>query len=239
MRRLPKGEAAMMKVRMKSQRGVTRAQAIDLVEDARKVAAKFPNDAGVLAALAEAEHDAGNDDAAIAAADKAIASDPTRTNAYVQKGYSLFRKARKAEDKDAAYKRAMRPFSALNQIENDHPLPLIYYYRSYTERGEEPPENARHALERAGELAPFDQEIWFQIAVMQMQEGKIELAKNALRPLANDPHGGGQADRMRDLVAVLETLPEGEPVDMRRLRDTVRGEEQASAALDRSPSQDP
>mgnify|MGYP006200143097 CR=1 FL=1 len=28
----------------------------------------------------------------------------------------------------------MKPFKALNAIENDHPLPLIYHYRSFAER---------------------------------------------------------------------------------------------------------
>lgn len=52
LRRLPEGEAKMMDVRIVSQRGVSREEALELLPDARKIAAKFPNDAGVLAALA-------------------------------------------------------------------------------------------------------------------------------------------------------------------------------------------
>ena len=198
---LSKGEAEMMSVRMRSQRGVDEEQAAELVVEAREIAADFPGDAGVQTVLAEAEYDAGNLDAAIAAADKAIAADPSRANAYVQKGYALFAKAEDEEDKAAAYKKAMAPFSKLNAIENDHPLPLIYYYRSFAKQGRKPPENARHALERAAQLAPFDQGLWLQVALMQLNEGKPELAKLSLAPIANAPHGGGASNAAKRLIA--------------------------------------
>lgn len=178
LRELPEGEAEMMDVRIVSQRGVTREQALELVVEAREIAARFPNDPGVLTALAEAEYDAGNDDAAIMAADRAIAIDPMRPNAYVQKGYALFRKAENADDPETAYSEAMKAFSALNRIENDHPVPLIYYYRSFVERGLPPNENARHALEWASRLAPFDQGLAMNAALMLAEEGKIGLASH-------------------------------------------------------------
>ncbi len=201
----------MMDIRIISQRGVTREQALELVEDARKIAKKYSDDAGVQTALAEAEYDAGFDDAAISAADRAIALDPSRPNAYVQKGFALFRKAEDAKDSDAAYNAAMAPFSALNKIENDHPLPLIYYYRSYVERGAEPSDNARHALERASELSPFDQPLAMTVALLQAREGKVGLARLSLKPLAANPHGGGLADTAQRYLAQLEDAEEGKP----------------------------
>lgn len=214
LRRLPQGEAKMMDVRIRSQRGVNAEQAAELVIEAREIAADYPDDPGVLTALAEAEYDAGNNDAAIAAADAAIALDPLRANAYVQKGYALFRMAEdaeNAEDRDAAYDAAMTPFSQLNALENDHPLPLIYYYRSFTERGVSPPENARLALERAAILAPFDKQLWLNVAMMQAGEGKIALAQQSLQPLASDPHSSGVAEGAQRLLAILSNQPEGEP----------------------------
>ena len=211
-RKLSKGEANVMPLVMRSQRGVTDEQAAELVLEVREVAAAFPDDAAVLAALAEAEYDAGNDDAAIAAADKAIALNPKLTNPYVQKGYALFRKAADADDQDAAYELAVRPFSQLNAIENDHPLPLIYYYRSYAERGIEPSENAKAAIEYAAQLAPFDKGLWFQVAMLQMREGRIGLARRSLQPLAFDPHGGSLADRAKSLMSALAQVEEGTKV---------------------------
>lgn len=204
------GESAVMPLVIRSQRGVNREAALELVPEVREVAQRYPMDAAVLTALAEAEHDAGNDAAAVAAADKAIALDPSRTNAYVQKGFAQFRLASEAKDDTAsAFKAAMRPFQALNRIENDHPLPLIYLYRSYAEQGEEPPELARHALERASQLAPFDRGLAFQAALMQAGEGKIELAKANLQALAANPHGGGLAAAARKLAEEVGKLPEG------------------------------
>ncbi|MFU7527805.1 hypothetical protein [Qipengyuania sp. ASV99] len=238
LRPLSAGEAEMMTVRMRSQRGVNSEQAAQLVIEAREIASRHPDDPGVQTALAEAEYDAGNDAAAIAAADAALARDPARTNAYVQKGYALFRMAADAPVPDAAYEAAMKPLTALNQRENDHPIPLMYYYRSFAERGVTPPENARAALERAAQLAPFDQGLWLQVAVMQAGEGKISLARQSLQPLAADPHGGGLSEMAAMLVNVLDQSSEGEPLRLalpeRELSDDAGTEAVADAGSDES-----
>ena len=209
---LSDGMNEIMPLMISSKSGVSREEALELLPKVRAVAQRHPADAGVLAALAEAEFDAGNDAEAIAAADGALAIDPTQVNALVQKGFALFRQAGEAEDREEAYRAAMRPFNALNKVENDHPLPLIYFYRSYTERGMEPPELARHALERASELAPFDQGLTLSVGTMQAQEGKIAEARLTLAPLAADPHNGGEARSARALITALSHAKEGEPL---------------------------
>lgn len=207
------GLAEMLPVIIRSQRGVDREEAVELVPQARRIAARHPGDPHVLAALAEAEYDAGNDAEALAVADRALAIDHTVENALIQKGYALFRMAETADDPDRAYLHAMAPFEALNALENDHPLPLIYLYRSYSARGLEPSETARHALERAAELAPFDQGLWLNAALMEAGEGKIALARTNLAPLAADPHGGRLAEDAALLNEALAQEPEGEPFD--------------------------
>lgn len=213
LRALSAGEAKAMPLVIRSKRGVDEREAAEVVAEMRKVAATFPDDAGVLSALAEAEFDSGNHDAAIAAADRAIAIDSRAKNAYVQKGYALFAKAEDAEDVDAAYAAAMKPFTQLNSIETDHPLPLIYYYRSYAERGRKPSENAKHALERAYQLAQFDHSLATNVAMMQVGEGKILLAAETLAPVAADPHGGGLSKFAQDLIASLRQSKDGEQFD--------------------------
>jgi len=217
--RISDGHAAMMEVIMRSKRGVDDEKAARLVEEARSIAAKHPADPHVLAALAEAEYDAGNDDAAITAAKGAIAADPSVTNAYVQMGFALFRKARDADDKDAAYAAAMAPFQTLNGIETDHTQPLIHYYRSFTDRGIAPPEDARFALERATQLAPFDKGLAIQVAVMKAAEGQVRIAEFLLRPVAADPHGQGRAASAQAMLDQLSTVPDGTVT-----RITVRSE---------------
>ena len=218
LRRIGEGEAAMMPVRIRSRRGVTRVVAGALLGAAREVAARFPADAAVLAALAEAEYDAGNDAEAIAAADAALALDPAQVNAYVQKGFALFRQAPDAEDKAAAYRRAIEPFLALNKIENDHPLPLVFYFRSFAERGVEPPEQAALGLARASELAPFDLGLRLNLATYQIQNGDLASARGNLIPVAYNPHGGGGvADGARQVIERIDAGGEPQPGELMAL----------------------
>jgi hypothetical protein len=223
LRKLTQGEAAMMPLQIRSQRGVDAEEAAVLLAEARAVAAKYPEDPGVLTALAEAEHDAGNDPQAIAAADAAIARDPARANAYVQKGFALFRQAREAEGdaRNAAYAAAVKPFVALNALENDHPLPLIYFYRAQVERGVAPNENARAALEYAAKLAPFDHGLQIQAGIMLLGEGKITIARSFLGPVAANPHGGRAAAKAKQLLAAMADAPDGTPLALGNLPDPV------------------
>lgn len=211
---LSDGMDAMMKVLIRSKRGVDLDEAVALLPEARAVAERFPQDAGVLAALSEAEYDAGNDAEAIAAADRAISIDPHQLNAYVQKGYALFRMAADAEDKDAAYEKALQPFFAVNGMENDHPLPLIYYYRSFGERGMVPPEDAKAAIERAALLAPFDDSVAMDAAFMLAREGQIALSSYLLGPIAANPHGGGNAAFAQALIDAMAKAQEGKPFNI-------------------------
>lgn len=214
---LSEGHAAMIRTIMRSDRGVGEETAQDVVVDARAVAARYPNDAEVLAALAEAEYDAGNDNAAIAAAERAIAADPSVTNAYVQQGYALFRKATDADDKERAYAAAMAPFEALNALETDHTQPLIYFYRSFVERGATPPEGAKFALERATQLAPFDQQLAVEVASMKASDGDPVIARYLLAPVAANPHGGSRARMARAMMDVLSEMPDGSRVNLAEL----------------------
>lgn len=184
-RQLTAGEAAMMRYRVVSERGVGSEQAATLLARIRGVAAQYPQDAAVQDWLSEAEYDAGNDAEAIAAADRALAIDPARVNAYVQKGYALFRIVKEAEEgpaRIAAYRAAAAPFLALNGLENDHPLALYYYYLSFIQSGRAPGPSARAGLEHAVELAPFDWTLRLTAVNMHLAAGEFAEARRALMP---------------------------------------------------------
>jgi tetratricopeptide (TPR) repeat protein len=185
---------------------------------ARAIAAKYPDDAAVLAALAECEYDAGHDKEAVVAADTAIKRDPSQVNAYVQKGYALFREAEdnKGDDKEraAAYKTARAPFIALNRLENDHPLPLIYFYRSFVEQGEQPPKLAVDGLIRAVELAPFDLGLRMTLGTTLLRLGRSPEARTVLGPVANNPHGGGMSTFAHNLIERMANDPAWKGEDM-------------------------
>tara|TARA_A100001391_G_scaffold7621_4_gene4871 strand:+ start:10149 stop:11693 length:1545 start_codon:yes stop_codon:yes gene_type:complete len=210
---LSDGMDEVLPLQIISKRGVSHEDALELLPKVRAIAASYPDDAGVLAALAEAELDAGNDAEALAAANRAIAADPSVVNAYVQKGYALFNLAADAsmDEREEAYSKAMEPFSALNAREPDHPLPLIYYYRSLQKRGKEPTELARQALERASELAPFDRSLALEVATMVASQGKIALARALAAPLAFDPHGGKLGKLAQFFMNATKNAEEAEP----------------------------
>jgi tetratricopeptide (TPR) repeat protein len=161
----------------------------------------------VLTALAECEHDAGHDKEAILAADAAIKLDPTQANAYVQKGLAQFRQAADAEDKAEAYRAARVTFIALNKIENDHPLPLIFFYRSYAEQGTQPPPLAFDGLIRAVQLAPFDLALRMNLGLALLRYGRGPDAAIILRPVAYNPHGGGMAVAARKMIDRIAKEP--------------------------------
>jgi hypothetical protein len=211
------GEAAIMPVRIRSRRGVTDAQAKALLPEARAVAARFPADPAVLAALAEAEHDAGNDREAIAAADAALAIDPSQRNAYLQKGLSQLRLAAADRDPTAAYDRSRASFAALSRLDGDDALALIYFYRSFVEQGREPSPQALDGLRRAARLAPFDLDLRMLLAAEQIRHHEFAAARGNLGPVAYDPHGGTLAAAAQRVLARMNRDPQWDGQDVASL----------------------
>jgi tetratricopeptide (TPR) repeat protein len=186
-RKLSEGEAASMPIRIRSKRGVNEQAAAEVVLEARELAEKYPDEPAAQAALAEAEYDVGNDEAAIRAADKALAVAPGNMTALIQKGYALTRMATKAKTEES-WQAARRHFVSVNRIENDHPIPLIYYYRSFLEQGKEPTKAALDGLEWALELSPYDASVRMLVATRQMQDKRFAQAIRTVSPLAYHPH---------------------------------------------------
>lgn len=218
-RALTVGEAEMMPVRIRSKIGVSAEgdETARLLNRTREIAARHPEDPAVLTALAECEHDAGNQKEAILAADAAIKLDPTQVDAYVQKGFALFQQATDTEDKPASYGAARAAFIALNKLEHDHPLPLIYFYRSFVEQGVKPPALALHGLIRAVELAPFDMGLRMDLGWALLRMGRGPEARIVLSPVAYHPHGSGDTvTAAREMVERISKEPtwKGEDMDM-------------------------
>jgi tetratricopeptide (TPR) repeat protein len=194
-RKLSEGEAASMPIRIRSKRGVNPKAAAEVVLEAREVAAKYPGEPAVQAALAEAEYDAGDDEAAIRAADQALAVEPGNMTALLQKGYALTRIATETKTEEA-WKAARKHFIAVNRIENDHPIPLIYYYLSFLAQDQDPPQTALDGLEWALELAPYDGNLRMMVASRQMHDKRFAQAIRTVSPLAYHPHAGAENPAM-------------------------------------------
>ena len=208
-RPLRTGEAEMMPVVLQSKAGVTQAEAVALLPEARRIAAKHPDDAAVLAALAEAEFDADNDDEAIAAAERALATDPQQINAYLQKGYALTRKVQNAKLPYSAWKDVRSWWVKANKVENDHPIPLVQYYLSFVEPGEKPTKASVDGLEWAMQLAPFDTWVRWLVANQMILDDRYADAAQVLAPLAYSPHPGEHTEQARRLLEEVEAKAKG------------------------------
>ncbi len=212
-RKMRAAEAAIMPVVLESKRGVNEITAKELLPKAQAIAAIYPDDPAVLAALAEAEHDAGNFETSLHAADKALIAAPTLVNAHVQKIYALSRLAEDGTDPDAAWRQVRKAVTVLNKLETDHPIPLIYYYRSLQSAGKDITEIAAHGLERALQLAPYDQNVRWQVVKQMIDEKSFSLAYRTLMPLANDPHNRGENNPAVALLADVKQKWEAQAAD--------------------------
>lgn len=134
------------------------------------------------------------------------AIDPRRGNAWVQKGLSQFRIAELSGDAQDM-KVARNTFVDLNYLENDHPLPLLYYYRSFAALGRQPTAVAVQGLERAAALAPYDLGLRMNAAMQQVREGRFADARYNLAPVAYGPHTGGLGGRARAMLARMDADP--------------------------------
>lgn len=214
-RQLRPGEAEMMPIMIESNVGVTREEALQLLPEARRVAGLHPDDATVLTALAEAEFDAGNDDAAIAAADAALAIDPQQVEAHIQKGYALSHKVESGALPQEAWRDVRRQFIKANGVENDHPVPLVHFYLTYVKQGERPTQNAIDGLEWAMQLAPFDASLRWLVAQQMIADERYTEAARTLGPLAYSPHPGKNTEQalklLKDVEARLESSQKPPP----------------------------
>lgn len=203
-RRLSEAEAEIMPIIMESRTGVDEEEAKEIVVDARRIAAQYPDNAAVLEALAEAEFDAGYDAEAIAAADRSLALDPKRVRAQIQKIYAYARRAENADDQVQAWKDVRKQIVAANRIETNHPIPLIQYFRSYRSTGSRPPQIAIDGLHRALQLAPFDQGLRMTVAAQYMADKNFAAAATTLKPVAFNPHRGPLAAAAEKLLELAE-----------------------------------
>ncbi len=206
-RPLSTAEAAIMPALLRSTAGVTKKTAPEVAALARRIAVSFPNDAAVQNELAEAELDAQEYARAEAAANSAIAADPTSVHAQLYKGYALQGAAIKAGSKDPAVWKAVRKaFLAANKANPEDPRPLIAYFDSFAANKEEPAENADSGITYALALAPFDRESQLRekVAKIALRQGRKDAARILLGPVAYSPESRGQSELALKIIAFID-----------------------------------
>lgn len=200
-RELTPGEAATIDVAVRSQRGVSEEDAPDVYADARQASAPYPNDAGAQRALAEAAFDAGDHAAARAAAERAIAADPTLASAYAYKAMAM----QAAAKGDPALVGDIRGVieTGLKADPNSAEL-LELYYRSFGEFGETPTALARQRLYQAFRIAPQADSLRMMAAHQLLLDRNAAEARALLRPLGFSVHRNSMADTARAIVTAID-----------------------------------
>lgn len=205
-RALTPGEEAIMPVVLRSTRGVSAKTAPGVAAAARKIAADWPNDPAVQVALAEAEFDAGQYEAADAAAGRALAAAPTLRGALLYRGLAQTAMARRDHVTDPARWRAIRqPLLKANHLDPEDPWPLVANYHAMRASGAPMSPNTEKGLSYAFTLAPFDAGLAMQVAALHVRRKAWREAIPALRRVAFDPHGGGMAKMAAGMLAVIES----------------------------------
>lgn len=191
-RPLRPGKAAVMRVRIRSDRGVTTRSAPAVAAAAREVTARFPADPAVLVALAEAELDADNYAGAIAAADRALALDANNRKAMIFKGRALMEPAMRAP-KNADWKAIRALFAKANRLDPDDAEPLKLFYQSYAYAGESPSESAVKGLIYAAALVPQDDTLRWLATQQLLIDKDLPKARQMFASIAYDPHASAEA----------------------------------------------
>jgi tetratricopeptide (TPR) repeat protein len=196
-----------MDTHIRSTRGVNSKTAPAIAADARKAAAPYPNDPFAQSVVAEAEYDAGNYEAAEAAADRALAANPNHVRSLIYKGRARLQLASKNAEK-ADWKGVRIWFTRANKLDTENPEPLMLFYQSYVEQGIQPTKNAIDALLYAQALAPQDEGLRGMAVQQLLFDNRTAEAKQLFAPLAFQPH---LSDEWRDLFGrVMEAISAGD-----------------------------
>ncbi len=186
-RPLSAGDAAIMNVRIRSERGVDKKLAAAVVEDARRIAAAHTPSAFVHGTLAEAEYDVKNYAGAIAAVDKALALDPNNVQAMVYRARAMTALAKK-EPAKANWAEIRRLLIKANRADTENAEPLWLFHQTFEDAGETPTKAAKDGLLYALALAPQDRSLRLSAVRQLLRDDRVEDATALFGILANDPH---------------------------------------------------
>lgn len=206
-RALTAGEAALIRHRMKSVRGGDRRIMRTAYGDARDAAGRYVDDPVAHGWLAEMAWRAGEHEAAVAAADRALAIDPRSLQALLYKGRAQVAAARKAKAAAPVWAAARRTIVAANKIDPDAAAPLVAYYDSFIAEKRDPTPAALIGLRRALQLVPQDDSLRIKAVIQAIHEGAITDARVLLGPIAFNPHLNPESFAVK-LAALLDTAPD-------------------------------
>lgn len=210
--RLPKSANDLLLINQRLKIGVPDEDRAALGQEVARIAARHGDDSLALLAAGHAGMHFGDRPAGERALQRLIELEPDNVEALQFLAQERLRQARDVEDpaEGAALKREARTYlgRAYAAADNDYrTLMLIAELRS----GEPgyPNENDMLTLGLAFDRAPQLAEVRLNYAAALIETEDKGEAINVLKPLANNPHGGGAADVAARMIAALEG---GEPL---------------------------
>lgn len=209
---MPPGFGTTVMDRIRLRRGTKPEEREGIAQRLRAAAAANASDPQVWALLAEAELDAEHDEAAIAAADKAIALDPKISRALLWRGLAMMHRLETSSTNTAADWKAARGWVVrANRADTEDPLPLFEFYRSFKRSGETPPPISVDGLAKATALLPQVDSFRLAYVYELAKQARYLDAASYLRPIANAPHGGAEAIYAQKLIIALRKAAAAKP----------------------------
>jgi hypothetical protein len=140
-----------------------------------------------------------------AAADRALSVQPKNIDALIYKARAALQRVEAdPSSRPADWIKARQRLLAANAVDPNHPVPFMLFYESFRTEGIAPTRNSVTGLLRAFELAPHDRNLRLMVARQHLIDGKGPEARDALAPIAFDPHGGSRAKAIQTILARLE-----------------------------------
>ena len=198
-RPLAEDQQALVPLRIKLEGRSDAGTARAVAGSARSAAERFPRSAAALELLARAEFQAKRYEEAAAAADRALALDPSAFKALIYKGRAQLELAKK-DPKSADWSAIRRAFSKANRLDVNSPEPLMFYYETFVAQGAAPPAQAVDGLLFAMDLVPQDDDLRLMAVRQLLRDQAAADAKAAFAPIAFHPHSGKTKRRNLEIM---------------------------------------
>jgi hypothetical protein len=156
--------------------------------------------------LAEAECRIGNPRECLAAADRALALAPGAPQALAWKGVALAGEAAAgpAEERAAKMKVARGFLVRANRADTEAVVPLIGYYRSFADSGEDAPDAAFAGLMKAGDGVPAAPSTRLLLGEEMARRGDSKAARQTLRPVTDGAYDSPEKPKAQDVLKRLK-----------------------------------
>jgi len=187
--------------------GVEAGEKAAFIDEIRKRAARYPGDRLAELTLARAELLAGSPAAGLAVLDRRLAVDANDNLALELKALVLMAQGDADQAaRPALYKEASRLLGRAFQVDGNRYQTLLAYARGRRDAAGYPSDNVMEGLLLANELAPQVGAVTLETVRALAMRHDYRRAVVLLKPLANDPHGGGGGQAARGLLIDLEAL---------------------------------